>query len=358
MKIGILTYHRSHNYGALLQAIALKHVLEGLQHQVTYIDYWPSYHRHAYKIFSIHYMIERRGMRKKILYLKNCLKNFRWRRERKKNFNVFIRAFIEPYISTKDETYDLIVHGSDQIWRIQPEIHTYNPVYFGKHNIQAKKKVSYAASMGNLPNTEKNKVLIKNYLNSLDTISVREQELERLVQNLGYECQQHLDPTLLLTAEQWRHILKISDSEQSEKYILYYCLQSKAFDLSEVRRFASSKGLKLITIYSSASGRSSFNNVTTADPQKFIELINGASYVLTSSFHGLAFSLIFHKPFYTAFAWNEGRARSLLTLLGLADRLLVPGGVIPAVDTIIDYDKVDSVFCRLRKDSMEYLRNL
>ena len=92
MKIGILTYHRSHNYGALLQGIALKEVLVRLGHQVTFIDYWPAYHRHIYALFSFHWMMARKGIRAKISYLKNCIANYKNRKNRKTNFDAFIKS--------------------------------------------------------------------------------------------------------------------------------------------------------------------------------------------------------------------------------------------------------------------------
>ena len=73
MKIGILTYHRSHNYGALLQAVALRKVVEQLGHKAYYIDYFPDYHREMHKWLSI-YNFNQQGPRGKIRYLKNCLK--------------------------------------------------------------------------------------------------------------------------------------------------------------------------------------------------------------------------------------------------------------------------------------------
>ena len=67
MKIGILTYHRSNNYGALLQAIALKKVLSDMGHKVTFIDYWPAYHRQMYALFSFSWMLAQKGVKKKLV---------------------------------------------------------------------------------------------------------------------------------------------------------------------------------------------------------------------------------------------------------------------------------------------------
>ena len=356
MKIGILTYHRSHNYGALLQGIALKEVLVRLGHQVTFIDYWPAYHRHIYALFSFHWMMARKGIRAKISYLKNCIANYKNRKNRKTNFDAFIKENVEPYTSSMDDKYDVIVHGSDQIWRKQPEINTYNPVYFGKHQIKSNWKVSYAASMGILPTDEFSKNLVKEYLSCLDAISVREESLLALVKELGYPNAVHdLDPTLLLPSDYW--VTRFDLKQSCERYALYYKIKD-SFDTKEVRRYVESKGLKLKVIHSKANVADSEVNITTAGPQQFLQMIYGAEMVFTSSFHGLAFSLIFNKPFYASFVKNAGRAESLLKAVDLSDRLLKPKIAIPSNLRDIDFNAVNQLLQTLRKASLESLDHM
>ena len=93
MKIGILTYHRSHNYGALLQAIALRKVLTGMGHDVTYVDYWPDYHRHMYSLINLEHLKEL-GIRGKCRYVKNIVMTLPYRKERMENFRSFISGHI------------------------------------------------------------------------------------------------------------------------------------------------------------------------------------------------------------------------------------------------------------------------
>lgn len=350
MKIGILTYHRSHNYGALLQGIALRKALEEMGHQVTFVDYWPTYHRHMYALFSVSWMMSRNSFNGKINYLKSCITKYHYRRERKINFCAFIAEYIEPYTSSLDETYDVIVHGSDQIWRKQPEINIYNPVYFGNHLIKAQRKVSYAASMGILPQNDTDKATIKHYLSSLDYISVRESNLQKLVMGLGYSnVSLNLDPTLLLTQGFWVEHFGLKDII-IPPYALYYKIQD-SFDETQLRKYVKSKGLQLKIVHSRARCAESEENITTANPLQFLQLIYGASIVFTSSFHGLAFSLIFHKQFYASFTKNEGRAASLLEQCKLNSRLLVPQSAIPSSESI-DYSTVDTVLNKLREVSM------
>lgn len=357
MKIGILTYHRSHNYGALLQAIALRKVLTGMGHDVTYVDYWPDYHRHMYSLINLEHLKEL-GIRGKCRYVKNIVMTLPYRKERIENFRSFISGHIEPYVSSPYDSYDLLIHGSDQIWRKQPEIHTYNPVYFGKNCVQADRKISYAASMGILPEEQSDLKVLGDYLQNLDKISVRESDLKRLVESLGYPCEQHLDPTLLLTGDEWASLMDIRPTEPPKRYVLFYNLMPDSFDINGIEAFAEARGLELRTLHSKAAKRNSERDITTADPQEFLSLIYHADFVFTSSFHGLAFSLLFGKQFYAAFKKNSGRAESLLAQLGISERLLQPMSMIPADDMPIDYSALTDRMKELRSSSIQYLQDL
>lgn len=356
MKIGILTYHRSHNYGALLQAIALRKVLADMGHEVTFIDYWPAYHRHMYALFSFA-SLKYRSVRGNLSYIKSCLQNYKYRKERINNFNKFIAEYIEPFLSSMNDSYDLVIHGSDQIWRKQFELRTYNPVYFGNHNIQTVKKISYAASMGILPENKADKLTVRKLLSNLDTISVREHGLKELCISLGYaETRQDLDPTLLLNLSDWAGMFRLRKKDNAEKYALYYKIID-SFDICELQRFSVSKGLNLKIIYHEAGCMNSDEHITTADPCQFLYLMYNADFVFTSSFHGLVFALLFHKPFFASFTRNSGRAASLLDALEIQGRLLNSKGEIPSNIQPINYNMVDNTLNQLRSSSRDFLFN-
>ena len=295
----------------------------------------------------------RKGINRKYRYVRHVMLYYSYRKKRKDIFDRFIKNYIEPYTSSTNENYDVIVHGSDQIWRKQPEIRKYNPVYFGNHQIRAKRKITYAASMGILPQKESDKIILKDYMSYLDRISVREENLQILVRELGYSGVSHdLDPTLLLPMDYW--INKFELKRSKERYALYYKIQD-SFNMKELRSYVESKGLKLKVIHSKANCADSEENVTTAGPLEFLQMIYGADMVFTSSFHGLAFSLIFHKPFFASFKKNGDRASSLLKQCNLEYRLVSPNVSIPSVEKTIDSSKVDCVLEELRKTSMEFL---
>lgn len=148
MKIGILTYHRTHNYGGCLQALAMRLILENLGHTVYYIDYWPDYHKQAYSIFSLNLISSAPTF---FSGVRSCLESLRYLPyaiKRRKKFVNFLNDCIIPFCRPLTEQYDIIVYGSDQIWRKQPSSNDYNPVYFGQNDFDAEKNVAFSASMG------------------------------------------------------------------------------------------------------------------------------------------------------------------------------------------------------------------
>lgn len=359
MKIGILTYHRSHNYGAVLQAIALRYELTRLGHEVYYIDYWPKYHQRMYAYFSF-YSLTHRRIRGAFSYIRQFVKYHKQKKAKIEKFESFINDFIVPYCKSIDDTYDIIVHGSDQIWRKQ-EGKRYNPIYFGVHdNIHCKYNVSYAASMGKISSDVNDVQLIKGYLTHLDRISVREADLLDFVKELGFkDATLCVDPTFLLSKADWDRLIPIQ-SFCNKKYLLYYKLLDESFNDNDVYTFAKEHGWDVKILYGYATiNKEDENSICTAGPIEFINLIRNAEFVITSSFHGLAFSLIYQKPFYAAFSIGGSRAMSILMQLGLEEYLLNPMSQIPSNDKQIDYSnnvvkKIQELSCC----SIKYLKNL
>lgn len=356
MKIGILTYHRSHNYGALLQAIATRYTLQSLGHDVYYVDYWPGYHKRMYSMFNIRVILSWR-FRRTLRYLINLGFTYKSKYKRRSKMIQFIKTYIEPYCLPVTERFDIVVHGSDQIWRKQPEINDYNPVYFGDNHLNTQKNISYAASMGILPTSMKDKKRVKALLSHLDTISVREKNLAEFLNSIDYtNVFINLDPTLLLSSLQWKQLFKLKNSYK-HKYALFYDLQPKSFNNQQIQEFISKKGLTLKTIYGRAVRHETQNKISTLSADGFLELVSNADFIFTSSFHGLVFAILFEKPFFASFSRNSGRAESLLSSLELSEYLLPPLSEIPKDIKTINYTEVNNKLQALREDSINYLRN-
>lgn len=357
MKIGILTYHRSHNYGALLQAIALRHQLAEYGHDVYFVDYWPDYHRRMYLPFNSKNLFKG-TLRSRAGYLVRTLKNLKGSKQRINLFNRFIEKHVVPYCRPVDEGYDLIVCGSDQIWRKQHSHDgKYNVTYFGGGDLSTKRYASYAASMGEIEANEEDIHQIGSLLKKFSHIAVREKDLQELVKKAGIaDVELVSDPTLLLNQSDWREIFNIPES--TEDYVLFYDLMSDSFNVDNIREFAKNRGMSLKVL----KGRieppvAGAENLYLEDPEGMMKLIANAKYVFTSSYHGLVFSIIFHRDFCTAFNTNKGRAESLLHNLGLSERLLSsPDAKIPQES--IDYSIVEKNLNSLRQKSLLYIEKM
>lgn len=357
MKIGILTYHRSHNYGALLQAIALHKKITDLGHETFFVDYWPQYHKDMYRIIDTNFLKDNSFV-KNIKYLIRNTVIFPFKYGRYRKFKDFIKINIEKCCVDQGTHLDLIVCGSDQIWRKQKGMNNkFNPTYFGGGGeTNATKYISYAASMGNINVNEKDREDLLFLLNNLSAISVREDELKELLKSLNFkDVKAVIDPTLLLTRSEWEDIANVSPMDNKEKYLLFYDLMSNSFNIKGVKEYAKKRGLKLKILKGSADYSSyGLNAMTIKDPFEMIQLIANAEEVLTSSYHGLVFSIIFGKPVAASFSNNAKRAESLLKLLNMENNILKP----LAEDIVIkdiDYDIVDSLLCHLREDSINWI---
>lgn len=358
MEIGILTYHRAHNYGALLQAIALRHFLSRLGHEVFYVDYRPTYIEKAYELFDWDYFFlygRFRGFKHKYYYLKSQLSTLSYRYKRRNRFLSFIRHYITPYSKGMTQSYDLIIYGSDQIWRKTSRINAYDPIYFGDNSINAKKHISYAAS-GTIPTSANEIECIKKLLSNLSGISVRENVMKEFCVSIGYKnTTASLDPTLLLKPKVWNSIFPVKKNRPEKKYILFYDLVKDYFNEEELRDYARRKGLNFISFRGYAMDNEAEDNITSGDPYAFIDLIRNAEIVFTNSFHGTVFSIIYHKLFFTCTEHNPMRVKSLLQDLGLEQQYITPMAKIPQITQNINWEEIDKKIEKQRILSKKYL---
>ncbi len=359
MKIGILTYHRSHNFGALLQAIALRKVLTNNGHKVSYIDYWPDYHVAMYSLFSWK-AFKRQNLKGKCSYTASRILGYRTKAPSYRKFNEFIKKYIEPYCEPLGTPFDLILYGSDQIWRKQPWLNTYNPVYFGVHSSQARIHASYAASMGILPEEKDTDDCntLRSLLPHLDYISVRESNLLELIKKMGASnARQSVDPTLLLTSEQWDAILPkpINLTKTRKSYVLFVNYIPNSFNEEELRIFASQNNLDFIKVNGTVLNRDTSDAIIGASPQELVDFIRNSTIVFTSSFHALIFALIYGKTAYASFKKNGDRAKFLLNSLDLSSFYLEEHASIPSDIPQIDKGKIRQRMKELTEPSINYL---
>lgn len=350
MRIGILTFHRAHNYGAMLQAYGLLTYLRSLGHEVYVIDYCPKLFKKAY----------RRQLpimpRNPIAICKKLINEPFIHSDRVKRydaFDEFMRAELNLYPWCKSfdgKEFDYVFIGSDQVWNREC-LGKFDSVYWGE-GLKCK-VASYAASMAWYRPSAQELPVVKRCLNNLHSISVREKDAAEFLSTLvDKSIDVVCDPTLLLQRECWE---KISSSEiLDEKYVLCYDLiiDSKCQEFAE--KLAKTKGLKLLNIVGVVEFKRPVNSLTTAGPREFVSYIRHAEYVVTTSFHGTVFSLIFNKQFYVlGLSKFGGRIQSLLKTLGLEHRSHLPDDL-ENLD-ICDFREVNEKLESLVLSSRNYL---
>lgn len=357
MIIGILTYHRTHNYGALLQAVATRCFLQKLGHEVYYVDYWPDYHRDNYSLFD-RTSFKRSGLLKKLSIIYHTMVNYKGKKRRVQTFEPFIAKYIVPYCKpyTEGVHYDVVLYGSDQIWRKQHrDGNKFNSIYFGTNRINADKHITYAASMGKINLSDTDKLFLKDSLKKFDSLMVREDDLCQVLDELGFnDAKVVIDPTLLLSSEDWNNAIPFHKIIP-EPYVLLYQL-SDSISRVHAEEFAKKRNLKLVVLGSKYDYRHP-NDITDATPEDFISLIKYADIVLAGSYHGLVFSLNYNKNVYCSFKVNSKRAETILKAVGLEDRMVEANTKLPTIDSLIDWTVINEELNKLRNTSISELVN-
>lgn len=370
MKAAILTFHRAHNYGAVLQCYALNKALSKENIECVTVDYWP-------EIFKTIYYYEAKPSLS-LKFLKKFIRCVQLRNILKKRNSAF-ENFIESRIPLTDKTYynkselkkkeldfDVFITGSDQVWN--DRCAAFDPVYFLDFDAANNaKKYSYAASFGFKSIPEKLIDEYKRRLSGFEAYSVRESQGKNIIKNLlEKEAIQCCDPTLLLDKEEW---LELGDGTAQEEYILMYYVTSPNTLRKIAMEIAKIKKCKVIAIpcqisYQGLSGkmdrRCGFEVKNCCGPEEFISLFANARYVLTNSFHGTVFSLIFHKKFLVQTELDVGkqndRAKSLLEIANLENRTLENNEI--DIEENIDWEDVDSRLNMLRSESINYIKSI
>jgi hypothetical protein len=374
-KIGILTFYKSSNYGAILQLYALQKTLSQLgclPQAILYSDKQKNLLRLSKRGFIINKIWN-------VVLNILCLQKVRAKKTREFK-DKYIYKNNKEYIST-NELYkfppdlDIYIAGSDQVWN--PYITGYDETYYLSFAPVEKVKVSYAASFGVSEIPTKDKEKFSYLLKKLDLISVREQHAVEIVKQLsGRNAELSLDPTLLLSKEEWSDLASKADDKikqrAKKKYILCYYMPGDKLVNQSITSIAEllkdRTKMEIISI-----GKKEYhklnpfeNGIYDAGPLDFIYLFQNASYVVTNSFHGTAFSIIFEKTFFvpvnnknSGSKERSSRIVSLLESIGLDSRIVWINNTKIDQDNInpepISYECSISLLEELRKNSFEFL---
>jgi hypothetical protein len=380
--VGIITI-QSANYGSTLQMFALYTIVNKLGYNCTIIDYqYPTkYHRqnsignenkYSQNILNPQVLIRKIGnLYKRIIrsiikkkYPSNNLTNA---------FNEFISQCHTTSISYDKDSiiknpplFDIYMTGSDQVWN--PRYYHRDYSFLLNFTKDKQKRVSYASSFGTKQFIEAYKDDYSKLLKRYDFVSTRERSGVALYEQLtGRKADYCLDPTMLLTKEEWKKYAT-PYTNKNERYILCY-IQSYAFNpypyidklIKRVKKITGYK-VKIITqdFYEETKGYEVQYNV---GPREFIDLYYNASFIIACSFHAIVFSIIMRKPFFTVIndkPTNDDRQTNIISEFGLEKRAYKKGDKLPQKkeELILDYNDIEKKIENLRESSMQYLKKI
>jgi hypothetical protein len=372
MKIGLLTQPLHTNYGGIIQAYALKTILEQEGYEVWFID------RESKPVSTIKKMgsIVKRVILKYFLRKDIIVRVWSNNKEEKlirqhlhlfikKNFKFTQKIKREIDFSTlKTYNFTTFIVGSDQVWRPK-----YSPCitnYFfdflnGNHSIR---KIAYAASFGvdNWEFSPEQTELCAALAKQIDAISVREDSAINLCEkHLGVEAIHVLDPSMLLSKEDYINLIEQEKISKRDNILFTYILDESEEKLDVIHKIEKELNLNIV----SGMPLNSFHNKKSKEDLSdcvFISIMEwlagfrDAKFVITDSFHGTVFSIIFNKPFVVFVNKDRGNARfdSLLKLFKLENRLITTNEIVPYLYEL-DYSEVNKILVREREKSMNYL---
>jgi len=343
MKIGILTFHWAANYGAVLQAYALQKTLENLGNDVQIIDYYPERYKknilYAFKTRHLNVIPQRflevKKEKKIEIFRKKCFNRSKYYKS-------------DDDLKNANLDYDLVICGSDQIWnesflRCGEGKKTYT--YFLDFVKEGTKKASYAASFGTESYDEKLREDLGKMLKSFDFISVREKTGLDILKSVGIEdgCVVP-DPTLLLDEAEYKN--HVNSVDEACKNAFVYMLHGKDKDAKVLIEHASGNGFEI-------------NRCKDVAVDEWLSGIYNSNIVITNSFHGIVFSIIFKRPFAAILINGSGmndRISTLLQKLDLSDRIF--DGDLSVIDKSIDWENVCEKLDAFKKEGLDYINSI
>lgn len=294
--IGLLSFHQCHNFGAVLQAYALQQSITKLGYESEYINIDNEvFHWHGKKADHIAY---------KNPYIDGKMLSKKVSEQLRTRWELF-EDFISKNIRTSDlihdeasasvllDRYKLLIAGGDQLWN--NNIPVALDIYAIPFNTEIP-KVSYGTSMGNTQHISLRKRM---FLNHFVSIGVREEaSVSYLRKYVNVPVTKNVDPVFLLKQEEW---LKIINPVKEKGYIFIYIFNNGITDfkerISNIRRMGQKLDKKVVICANDIVTEASLTSVIDISPIQWLSLLAGAEYVVTNSFHGMAFSLIFQKQF-------------------------------------------------------------
>ncbi len=346
MKIGILTFPTAINYGTALQAAALGKVLAEKGNSVRFLDHRCPLIDSTNSVFDIKNVFD-------VKYTLAHLYNMPVALKRKANFTAFQEKFI-PLAADDPTAFDAVVAGSDQVWNYQL---TDDDYYYFLDYPKCGLKVSYAGSFGLSSVDEPHADTIAALLKDFDYLSVREKQAASIIRTIAdKEVPVVCDPTLLLNKNDWEAMVGAPKTDTG--YIFVYTVFNSEAIWETAQKLSQMTGLPIKTISYSKLHRHEAIYDFTAGPDNWVHYMMNADYVVTNSFHGVAFSINFRKNFFfdmpPAKAGVGSRIADITNRYALADRNLSGEGFALTTDAP-DFSTADTMLEEDRKQSFAFI---
>ena len=357
-KIGIISIYDNNNYGNRLQNYAVQQVLKRLNYESETIINWPETNNQITKIGEI-----KKRIRRKLSRIKQTIKGIKDKEQQKryKCFKHFNYNYIKLSKSTitynnatkMEKNYDYFIVGSDQVWN--PNFGRLSEIDLLEFS-KKEKNIAFSASFGISDIPQKYIEKCRKAFDNFKSISVREEAGKKIIDKLNLEknIKVIIDPTMMLSANEWENVVIRPKQLKSNQYILNYFLGNLSENRKkEIERIAKINGCEVINLLDKNSG------FYSTGPSEFLYLIKNAFLVCTDSFHSCVFSILFNRPFVVfdrednVVSMNS-RIDTLLKKFELEERKY--NGKISSEQLIPKYEKSYKVLENERKEALEFLR--
>lgn len=355
-RIGVLTFHRAINNGAVLQAYALVRTINDLGGNARYIDYTAAKIRNDYYIKPL---LKRRSIKSVGVYF---LFDLNMAASQKK-FHEFVDCYIPieecdltDEVSIKNK-FDALISGGDQIWNLNLTGH--DTKYYLDFTKQVN-KYSYGTSFGTTRFTDSEKNEIRILLADYKQLNVRERSAKEFIDSI-IECQCRIvpDPVFLLTKKEWIEQFSLKEKIEENNYILYFELHDNKLMREWALHLANVNKCKILRITNDFFSIAGMKSVKRSGPIDFLEHILNAHTIVTDSFHAAAFAIIFNKPLYIGLKQGElthlnTRIESLVNTYNIQKQIISDD----ITENIIDYECVNKRISIERKVGIDVLKGI
>lgn len=338
MEIGIMTFHWAINFGAVIQSYALQEAIGSLGYQVELIDYFPRKVRMK-RLKGIIYLRNVKDIKREV-QLRKFRKKYLKRSKRYASCQALIKAPLP---------YQTVFCGSDQIWNEWFTLHAEGvktPAYYLPFGEQVR-KISYAASFGTSQILPEMADFIKPYLKQFEAISMRENSGVKIIQDLGLQAQLVCDPTLLLDPKAYQKFIR--QGQASTQTLFSYVLHGQDQQIKPIMDDVC-RALEL-----------GYIDKISNSIEEWLTKIAQSSFVVTNSFHGTVFCILFHTPFVVVAVEGSDMGDRLCTLLdavGLGDRYIHHVEELKDINLKkINWDSVDQKRQEYAQASWAFLKN-